>query len=1172
MPPLFRLASIATLLVLVPNMTHAQLTPLDSTQYHSESPVYTDAQGTLYSTDVFARFGSFVVDTPPPTARVSDSHIRSGAVLAALNQIGADFGAFDLDKQYPDAAWGQNASTHLRTGAPVQLLDVSQIVRLRFVQPVLVDSVAAALDAMAETDWAEGPVVVQMLAEPDDPNSMDIETRPIAYPNSPSGGYPLPHYNEDRIQWALHRLNAVEAWELARAHEPVLADRLTIGLPEWWTSSVTLDEYGFDAAHPDFRFEPGVPQVRENLRLNVLSGWYGLQHGLKVASYASPISDNGIYHAGLAWDAMMRGYSFGLSGLAAAACVGTPLGCEPTDVINCSFASGDYQQLEIVVYNALAQGIVVVAGAVYANGAPQVVYPAAYHFPTTDYPNLSAQVIATTGADYQDEHPSSLGYAAGTDPTSNPRSAYIDVAASTGTTIKLFTLPSSGQPVYGASYDEDPATSWASPRIASLAALLLSVNDTLTPNQVHEAITETARKTGQYAYDAQTGWNQYLGYGLADAGKAVRYVLENFGGEIGGDPEGRPYRLRESLFVKNTATVTVLAGTELIVDETLIVDTGATFHLEPGATLRFDKDAALSVSGTLYADGAHLTGQGAQSGWEGLDVLKDGYAHLDGGTLLDRVVFGPASVYVAGGEVRISDGSEIIGMASGAPRGVYVTSSQPSGGSTLGEAVIELGAIVRSHDSDGVYVYNDGQAVIENSFVTLNGGAAVEAFGQGAVAYVSDSEITGNASALSASFSGTVSARPPQAFGAPGYPNLRATDQTATTLAATFGGSVIAGAGSRSPSRNNDFAPDLEDHARAFDGGAVTAEYNYWGSVTGPAPTRVLTSGLLGAGTFDGCPYLRSESPTDVGASCGGASSRSADGSTLRSGDDSEPSGPIQAAYRAMESGELDQAAALLATAVLAGDPVHGEATSTLAFAALPRLVRAAQDRHPQALGQALAMLEQHAAPDQPYRAEALRALIRVHLALGDLDGALAASGDLLVEAEAGRADQAGAFADRASVLVAADDLADADAALAVGEALTGSEAEELVRARYDLVARLDALGLEGGEIARAAERQAASRSTGPAFSLGAPYPNPARGATLTLPITLPVTAAVEAEVFDVLGRRVAKVRQVSFEAGERRLLVPVLGLSAGPYVVRAKAVTETGRTHVASARFVIAQ
>jgi hypothetical protein len=1151
----------------------AQLTPLDSTQYHSDSPVYTDPQGNLYSTDVFARFGSFVVDTPPPTERVSDSHVRSSAVLSVLSQIDAGFGAFDLDKMYPHAAWGQTASTNVRTGTQVHLLDVSQVVRLRFAQPVSVDSVAADLLALSETLWAEGPLIVETLAEPDDPNSTDIEYRPMAYPGAP-GSYPLPHYNEDRIQWALHRLNAVDAWELARAHEPVLADRIMIGIPDRWSSTVTYAEHGFDAVHPDFRFEPGVPQIRENLRLDVVSGNYGLQHGLKVASYASPISDNGIYHAGLAWDAMMRGYSFAWSGVAAAACVGTPVGCEPVDIINASFASFGYSShLEDIVYNALARGIVVVAGAVTANGNSQIAYPAAYTFPNPnrpDLPPLSAQVIAATGADYQDEHPSLLGYSAGTDPVANPRSAYIDVAASTGTTIKLFTLPTSGTPVYGASYDEDPATSWASPRIASLAALLLSVNDSLTPDQVHEALTETARKTGQYAYNSQTGYNRYLGYGLADAYEAVRYVLEHFGGEIGGDPEGRPYRLRDPLAIRAGATVTVLAGTELLVDEDLVVEAGGELVIEPNATLRFYKEAALAVSGTLEADGAELVAQ-AQLGWEGLDVLAGGYAHLTGGTVLEGVGYGPASVYVAGGEVLIDGTSEVSGLAGGAPRGVYVTSGQIERISYRGEAYLAGGARIELHDGDGVYAYNDGEAVVESSFILENGGAGIAAFGQSAGAYAVDTELTQNGQALSASFSATAAAYNPNVFaGTPTYPNLTATDQGVATLFANFSGSVQTGTGKYSNSRNNDFSPDAEDHARAFDGGAITAEFNYWGFSSGPDPSRVVTAGTFGPGTFDGCPYLRSGSASDEEFSCGASTSRSGNS---RSGEGNEPSGPLQAAYRALEAGELMQSALLLGTAVVEGDPAQGDAGPALALAAVPRLVLAARDRAPEALNQAIALLDQHAEPGRAHRTEALRALIRVRLALGDEEGALTLTEDLLADVAAGAADPAGAYADRALALVSLGEFSGAEAALAAGEAAADEASEELVRARYDFAARMDALGLSGADEERVGKARSAAlgRSTPGAFAVGTPYPNPAgRAATLTLPLELPNAAEVRAEVFDVLGRRVASVETVRFAEGERRLLVPMLGLAAGTYVARVSAAEEDGSVRVESRRFTV--
>jgi subtilisin family serine protease len=57
----------------------------------------------------------------------------------------------------------------------------------------------------------------------------------------------------------------------------------------------------------------------------------------------------------------------------------------------------------------------------------------------------------------------------------------------------------------------------AAPHVAGVAALIKSVHPDWGPDEIKEAITETARELGQ------TGWDEQYGYGLIDAYEAVTY-------------------------------------------------------------------------------------------------------------------------------------------------------------------------------------------------------------------------------------------------------------------------------------------------------------------------------------------------------------------------------------------------------------------------------------------------------------------------------------------------------------------------------------------------------------------------------------------------------------------------------------------------------------------------
>lgn len=67
-------------------------------------------------------------------------------------------------------------------------------------------------------------------------------------------------------------------------------------------------------------------------------------------------------------------------------------------------------------------------------------------------------------------------------------------------------------------------TSASCPAVAAVAALVLSVNNNLTQQQVNSILLNTAQKIGPVSYSPgyQYGlWNQFMGYGLVDANAAV---------------------------------------------------------------------------------------------------------------------------------------------------------------------------------------------------------------------------------------------------------------------------------------------------------------------------------------------------------------------------------------------------------------------------------------------------------------------------------------------------------------------------------------------------------------------------------------------------------------------------------------------------------------------------
>ncbi|MEA3391674.1 MAG: S8 family serine peptidase, partial [Candidatus Marinimicrobia bacterium] len=87
-------------------------------------------------------------------------------------------------------------------------------------------------------------------------------------------------------------------------------------------------------------------------------------------------------------------------------------------------------------------------------------------------------------------------------------------------------------------YDSFGGTSAAAPHVAGIASLILSINSSLTVQQVRNAIEGSCEKFGTYTYTLGSGeqsgltWNNQVGYGRVNAYEALKYTLENYGGTL----------------------------------------------------------------------------------------------------------------------------------------------------------------------------------------------------------------------------------------------------------------------------------------------------------------------------------------------------------------------------------------------------------------------------------------------------------------------------------------------------------------------------------------------------------------------------------------------------------------------------------------------------------------
>ncbi|MGC9400147.1 MAG: S8 family serine peptidase [Anaerolineae bacterium] len=346
-----------------------------------------------------------------------------------------------------------------------------------------------------------------------------------------------PRYNR---QWA-HKeiMHSPQGWDITTGSADII---------------IAVLDSGIDAAHPDLadKLVPGYDFVDNDSNPHDLNG-----HGTHVAGIAAAATNNGIGIAGTSWgarimpirvlDAEGSGYDSDIiEGLNWAANHGA-------DIINLSLGGPGYNQsAQDAVNNVHAQGILIVAAMgncreqeePYCPEANPTLYPAAYD---------NVMAVAATGPD--DVYASYSQYGPHCDiaaPGGDILTSWSQGIYSTMPTYDVYLTTNYG---YYKNYDYLNGTSQATPHVAGLAALIWSLDPTLTPDQVQSLMEENAVDRGT------AGWDEDYGHGRIDLGATLQ-ALDVLGaptldpisnpdedGEYvlswSGDPDATEYRLQE---------------------------------------------------------------------------------------------------------------------------------------------------------------------------------------------------------------------------------------------------------------------------------------------------------------------------------------------------------------------------------------------------------------------------------------------------------------------------------------------------------------------------------------------------------------------------------------------------------------------------------------------------
>lgn len=205
------------------------------------------------------------------------------------------------------------------------------------------------------------------------------------------------------------------------------------------------------------------------------------------------------------------------------------------DVISNSWASLTLENeiIDVAINNALTQGrnglgcVVVFASG--NDGLPSVNYPA----------NSNPKILAVGGVDRcgirsgrSDILPNSCDP---WPPGSQPAAQFGTELDVVGPGTSVITTDREAPNGYETSSDyvSFAGTSAATPFVAGVAALILSVDNCLTVEEVNDIIESTAKKVGGYLYGNKPGrnngsWHNVTGYGFANAAGAVHLALNQY--------------------------------------------------------------------------------------------------------------------------------------------------------------------------------------------------------------------------------------------------------------------------------------------------------------------------------------------------------------------------------------------------------------------------------------------------------------------------------------------------------------------------------------------------------------------------------------------------------------------------------------------------------------------
>lgn len=284
------------------------------------------------------------------------------------------------------------------------------------------------------------------------------------------------------IQWGPGHIHADAAWEI------------TTGSPS--VKVAVIEQSGFQLDHPDLYYgNDSYSNLSVSEGIDYVPNTPIWNHGTMVAGIIAAKTNNQVGIAGVAGGNGSPGVKIVPYRISSVSHIASAIydACDKgIRVINISLECSSGNFLDVAFTYAYNHGVVVVCAS-GRSGSSQLSYPAAHEL-----------TIAVGSINSNDYRASDSNYGEG-----------LDLVAP-GVGIKSTSISSEGY------YNSDSGTSFAAPHVSGVVALMLSVDSTLTPDNIRSVLRNTAKKirTTSYNYNS-SGWNDKVGYGLVNAFAAV---------------------------------------------------------------------------------------------------------------------------------------------------------------------------------------------------------------------------------------------------------------------------------------------------------------------------------------------------------------------------------------------------------------------------------------------------------------------------------------------------------------------------------------------------------------------------------------------------------------------------------------------------------------------------